>query len=451
MNEIQIPASDNPTFSYLVGESAPPSWSTDAIIYQIMPDRFHPGRGRTWNLVKNPEEIYGGTIRGIIENIDYIHDLGFNCLWLNPIFPDQTHHGYHATDYFSVNPRLGSLQDIQELIQKSHERGMRVLLDFVANHCSSEHPFFQAAQADRESEYVPWFFWREWPGDYETYFNIKKLPKLNVELHEVRTYLLESANFWLTEIGFDGLRLDYAHGVSLNFWTWFRKEIKSIKPETWLFGEVTDSAVHQLQYAGRLDGCLDFLLSQALRNTFAFERMSLAQLDAFLTAHEQYFPVNYSRPSFLDNHDMNRFHYLTKGDTRKLKLAALCQFTLSGSPIVYYGTEVGVSQERPVHGLDSIGLAEARQPMLWGEYQDQDLLDYYRWLIRLRRNHPVLSRGQRQTLHVDDHDRTFAYKRMDSKEQITIVFNLSDEIKTIEMEGHSLQIPPRSGDVYLEN
>lgn len=451
MDSVPIPANDNTTFSYLVGESTPPGWSTDAIVYQIMPDRFHPGPERTWNLAKSPEEIYGGTIRGIIENLDYIQNLGFNCLWLNPIFPDQTHHGYHATDYFSVNPRLGTLEDIREFIQKSHERGIRVLLDFVANHLSSEHPFFQAAQADPESEFVPWFFWQEWPHRYETYFNVQKLPKLNVEHPGVRAYLLEAASFWLTEIGFDGLRLDYANGVTLNFWTWFRKEIKSIKPETWLFGEVTDSAARQLQFAGRLDGCLDFLLTQALRQTFAYERMSVAQLDAFLDAHERFFPPNYSRPSFLDNHDMNRFHHLTRGDTRKLKLAALCQFTLSGPPIVYYGTEVGVNQERPVHGPGSLGLAEARQPMLWGDSQDQDLLAFYRWLIHFRCDHPVLTRGQRQTLHVDDRDRTFAYKRFDSTEQITIAFNLSDETKIVKVEGHTFQLPPSSGDVHIDH
>jgi cyclomaltodextrinase len=447
-DEEPIPADDNSTFSYLVGDANPPGWSKDAIIYQIMPDRFHPGSEGTWRPAKSIQEIYGGTIRGIIENIDYIQDLGFNCLWLNPILPDKSHHGYHATDYFSVNPRLGTLKDIRELIQKAHERGMRVLLDFVANHWSSEHPYFQAALVDHESEYFDWFFWQEWPHRYETYFKVKELPKINVENPGVRAYLLEAALFWLREIDFDGLRLDYAHGVSLNFWTWFRKEIKTIKPEVWLFGEVTDSPARQLQFYGRLDGCLDFLLTRALRETFAFERMSLTQLDAFLDAHDRFFPANYSRPSFLDNHDMNRFQHLTGGDSRKLKLAALCQFTLSGPPIVYYGTEVGVSQERPVHSPGSSGLAEARQPMLWGDSQDRDLRDFYRWLIHFRREHPVLSSGQRKTLHVDDHDQTFVYKRMDATEQITIAFNLSDEIRVFEVEGHTFQLDPISGDIY---
>lgn len=449
-DSVPILADESAVFSYLVGETDPPRWSNEAIIYQIMPDRFHPGRGKGWKTVKNPNEICGGTIQGIIDHLDYIEDLGFNCLWLNPFFPDRTYHGYHATDYFDVNPRLGTLEDIRQLVDRAHERGIRLLLDFVANHWSNEHPFFKAAQADADSEYLPWFFWEEWPHRYETYFNVKELPKLNVEYPGVRSYLRGAATFWLSEIGFDGFRLDYAQGVSLNFWTWFKKEINSIKPEAWMFGEVTDSASRQLQFVGRMDGSLDFLLCQALRNTFADESMSLTQLNAFLEAHESYFPANFSRPSFLDNHDMNRFSHICGNDRRKLKLAALCQFTLTGPPIVYYGTEVGIKQERSVQGPGSRGHAEARQPMPWGDSQDHDLHAFYSWLIHMRRDHPVLARGERQTLHIDDQERTYVYKRFDAAEQATVAFNFSDGEKVVEVEGYTFQLPAYSGDIQIK-
>lgn len=443
-----IPASQDTVFSYLVGIPEPPNWSREAVIYQIMPDRFSPGSGRSWNQTTSTEGIYGGTIRGIIENLDYIQDLGINCLWLNPFFPDKTHHGYQASDYFSVNPRLGSMDDTCELISESHIRGIRVLMDFVANHWSSEHPYFIAAQEDPESEYYPWFFWKDWPHSYETYYTVKSMPKLNVEHPGLRVYLRDSAIFWLSEIGFDGLRLDHAHGVSLNFWTWLRREIKAKKPDAWLFGEVTDSAPHQLQFAGRLDGCLDFLLAQALRSVFAYERMSLSQLDAFLTAHEEYFPAYFSRPSFLDNHDMNRFLFMTDGDTRKLKLAALFLFSLPQPPIIYYGTEAGVSQKNSVHGARSRGLSEARQPMKWGADQDQDLHAYFKWLIHLRRDNPVLARGKRQTLHVDDGEGIYVYKRFDADQQIIVAINFSEAAQDIEVDGRSFQLPPISGDIH---
>ncbi|MCP4360143.1 MAG: hypothetical protein GY796_19220, partial [Chloroflexi bacterium] len=114
-------------FSYLVGEAKPPEWAADAIMYQIFPDRFYPGDGRNWNPTQSLNDIYGGTLRGIIQKLDYVAKIGFNAIWINPFFPDDnTHHGYHATDYFAVNPRLGTMDDIHELVDAAHQRGIRL-------------------------------------------------------------------------------------------------------------------------------------------------------------------------------------------------------------------------------------------------------------------------------------------------------------------------------------
>ncbi len=377
-----IPADEGALFSYVVGNPVQPAWAEEAIIYQIFPDRFHPGNNREWNETKTLDEIYGGTIRGIIDNIDYVADMGFNCLWLNPFFPDLTYHGYHAVDYFSINPRLGTAADIHELVQQAHKRGIRILLDFVANHWGSKHPTFQAALKDLNSEYYNWYNWNEWPNEYETFFAVKDLPQINLNHKPARQHLLEATRYWLSEFDFDGFRLDYAPGPTHDFWVDFRKIVQKEKPDAWIFGEVTDTPETQLSYWGRLHGCLDFILLEALRHTFALGSMSLTEFDAFLEKHEAYFPTGFSRPSFLDNHDMDRFLWLAKGDRRKLKLAALCQFTLAGQPTVYYGTEVGVSQTddmMPPGGPHD--MAQARLPMRWGSEQDQDLRQYYRWLI----------------------------------------------------------------------
>ncbi|HJS29464.1 MAG TPA: alpha-amylase family glycosyl hydrolase, partial [Anaerolineales bacterium] len=437
-------------YSYLVGDPGPPDWSREAIIYQIFPDRFHPGGSGSWRQPVNVNGIYGGTLQGIRDNLDYIDDLGFNCLWLNPIFPDDTHHGYQARDYFHVNPRLGTLDDLEELVEESHRRGIRLLLDFAANHWSHEHPTFQSAVADRDSEYHDWYHWIEWPDRYESYHGIKSLPKLNVDFSAMRNHLLEAAGFWLDEAGFDGFRLDHAHGVSLDFWTDFRRAVKKLKPEAWIFGEVTDSPPRLLEFAGRLDGCLDFLLAQVLLDTFASETKSVTGFDAFLAGHDRFFPEYFSRPSFLDNHDMNRYLFISGGDIRKVKLAALCQFTLSGPPIVYYGTEAGVGQERSVSGPGSHGLAESRQPMVWGAAQNDDLHRFYRWLIRLRRENPALVHGGRRTVHLDEETRTYAYVRSTSEQQVTVAFNLSNRPQSIALSGHRFDLGPRSGDVYID-
>ena len=448
-------ADEGAEYSYLVGDSGPPAWALPAIIYQIFPDRFSPGRGRDWNPVSGLSDIYGGTLRGVIDHLDYIAEMGFTAIWLNPFFPDDTHHGYHATDYFAVNPRLGTTDDMRELVDKAHERGIRLLLDFVGNHWGSKHLSFQEARANRNSPYYNWYTWTNWPDEYTAYFNVPDLPKLNVNNPAVRDYLLRSIGYWIGDMGFDGLRLDHADGPTYDFWTDVRAVTRSIRPDAWVFGEVVRPPDQQLSYAGLFDGTLDFLLCQAMRNTFATGEMGLAAFDAFLNRHEAYFPAQsaFSRPSFLDNHDMNRFLWQAGGDQRKLRLAALVQFTLAGTPIVYNGTEVGVTQVRGIHDPDSEGMEECRQPMLWGEDQDSGLSSWFWYLSHLRRDHPVLWRGGRETLHLDSAAGTYAYVREDGDEALMVGLNLSDEPREFKVAYAprgavaTFNLPPISGDV----
>lgn len=447
-------ADEGATFSYLVGYQGPPAWAADAIVYQIFPDRFYPGDGLDWKPVNNLSDIYGGTLRGIIQKLDYIADLGFNTIWINPFFPDKTHHGYHATDHFSVNPRMGTLDDARELVDECHRRGIRLLLDFVANHWGSEHPTFQEALADRNSPYHDWYFWREWPQDYVAYFDVQDLPQVNVDHPAVRAYFAAVLRFWLGEIGFDGLRLDYANGPSHDFWVDMRTTAAAIKPDVWIFAEVVRPPDELLTYEGIFDGCLDFLLGQALRHTFGTGEMDVAAFDAFLGRHEAYFPAMLGRPAFLDNHDQDRFLKVCNGDKRRLKLAALCLFTLGNPPIVYNGTEVGVGQGRRIHEPDSQGMEECRQPMVWDERQDKELLDYFRSLIALRKNHAALRHGRRRTLHVDAAAGTYVYAREDGREAILVALNTSEEPRQIRVEDarlgiiDSFDLPPMSGDVH---
>ncbi|MAT98548.1 MAG: alpha-amylase [Anaerolineaceae bacterium] len=445
-----IMANDGEVFSYYVGPSEPPAWSQAAIVYQIFPDRFYPGDGRTWNPVQSLNDIYGGTLRGIIQKLDYIAGMGFNAIWLNPFFPDDSHHGYHATDYFSVNPRLGSLDDVRDLVETAHSKGIRVLLDFVANHWGAEHHTFQEAIQNPDSPFVSWYHWIDYPHDYETFFGVMDLPQVNVNHPEVRKYLLDSVRFWLGDVGFDGLRLDYALGPTHDFWTELRATVKQTRPDAWIFGEVVETPSTVLSYEGRLDGCLDFSLAQALRDTFALQRMTLSEFASFLIKHERFFPATYSRPSFLDNHDMNRFYWLTRHDKRKLKLAALCQFTLIGPPIVYNGSEVGVEQERGMQEPGSQGMEENRQPMLWGKDQDADIREYFRWLTQFRHDHPVLGHGRFTIIQSDKH--TLVYARSSDTETIWVALNASDEVREVTAVSgqyqHTFTLQPWSGDVH---
>jgi cyclomaltodextrinase / maltogenic alpha-amylase / neopullulanase len=449
-----IVADDGAVFSYLVDATPLPEWAREARIYQIFPDRFSPGNGRSWNPVSHLSDIYGGTLRGIIDNLDYIADMGFNCVWLNPFFPDKTHHGYHATEHFSINPRLGTLGDMKELVEKGHAKGIRFLLDFVGNHVGSSHSYFQDALVNIDSLYHDWFLWEEWP-EYVAYFNVLDLPKLNTDNPDVRQYLFDSVRYWLTDIGFDGLRMDYVLGPSHDFWTEFRQVVRQIKPDAWMFGEATHTPDYLVTYNGRFDACLDFLLTQHIRDTFAFNTLNVAAFDNFLHLHTEFFGADACLPSFLDNHDIDRFLLVAGNDTRKLKLAALCQFTLAGPPIVYNGTEVGVHQERFIHEPDSQGLEECRQPMLWGDEQNTDLRNYFRKLLHLRRDHPVIWQGKRETVHVDAKAGTYAYTISDETESILIVFNLSDQERTFAIRLpdkkmiNKVKLAPWSGDFQI--
>jgi cyclomaltodextrinase len=415
-------------FSFLVGDAEPPDWARDAVMYHIFVDRFNPGGGKTFAKGNDLRGFYGGAIRGVTEKLDYIASLGATAIWLSPIFASPSHHGYDATDLYAIEPRLGTEAEFRELVDAAHGRGIRIILDFVPNHVSNTHPYFVSAQTDPKSPYRDWFTFFRWPDEYESFFGVKSLPQWNNENASARAYMLDVARYWIREYGVDGYRLDYANGPSHDFWTDFRIAVKAANPDAFTFGEIVESAGLLRTYEGRLDGSLDFLLTHNMRRALAFGDMSLTELDTFIAHHESYFDARFVLPSFLDNHDMNRFLWLVKGDKRKLRLAALCQYTLAGPPIVYYGTEVGLSQARDCRTPDGHGTPhEARAPMPWGDAQNADLLAYYRALGRIRREHPALWRGARTTLAVDTPPGTWAYARVDGDDFVLVILNVGQE------------------------
>lgn len=392
-------------YAYAVDEHETPGWARDAVVYHVFLDRF--ARAGAWD----EPPFMGGTLSGLRERLDHVVALGATALWLSPIHPSPTYHRYDATDLRDVDPRLGTLDDFRGLVADAHAAGIHVLLDFVPNHWSNRHPTFLEAEADPNSRYRDWYGFHA-DGGYDTFFGVRELPKLNLEHEAARAHVLDAARFWL-DLGVDGFRVDHAIGPAQSFWAHFRAATVG----AWTFGEATTSPRELLAFEGLLDGCLDFPLHEALRQTFALGRWDGSRLASFLDAHERYFPPSYSRPSFLDNHDMNRFSWTAGGDVRRLKLAALCQFTLAGPPVVYYGTEVGLGQERDVRDASD---AEARRPMPWGDEQDAELSDFYRRLVRLRREHEELRTAQRVTVRADA--QTIAYARGD----LSVELDLSD-------------------------
>ena len=411
-----------------------PLWAREAVIYHIFLDRFYPGDGIPWKKPTNLSGFFGGTLRGALQKLDYIQSLGCNTIWLSPLFASPSHHGYDATDYYTVEPRFGPTAELIELIEKAHQRGIRVILDFVANHWSNQHPTFQAAQRNKNSEYRMWYTWQRWPDEYTSFFGVKGMPQLNLKHKPASDYLLACAQYWL-EKGVDGYRLDYAPGPPHTFWADFRQACKAVNPDVFLFGEVVRHSEGIAAYIPHFDGCLDFPLADALRRTFVLETSTLLEFEAFLAAHETYFPKDFSLPAFLDNHDMTRILYLAGEDTAKVKLAALVLFTLSAPPVVYNGTEVGVSQQNPLGRFE-----EARLPMLWGNEQDKDLLTYFQRLGAVRKQFSLLASGKREVVHLNVQKGTYAYLRTSETYAVLIALNTSRCPCTIEVPNVSLQI-----------
>jgi cyclomaltodextrinase len=439
---VEMIADNGKIYWCYIDDDPPPSWSQDAIIYEIFVDRFFPGKEKEWLHPQTPTGFYGGTIRGINEKMYYLSELGVNVLWLTPIFPSPSHHGYDITDLFAVEPRLGNKADLRALLDEAHRCEIRILLDLVPNHVSNLHPTFQSAISDKNSPYQKWFTFTNWPDKYDTFFGVRELPQLNLREPGARKHVLDAATYWL-DFGVDGFRVDYAIGPAPDFWADFRRVTRKANPDCWTFGEVVEPPDSQLNFEGSLDGCLDFNLLEAFRHAFAFQDWNANQFSSFFTRHEDFFPESFSRPSFLDNHDMNRFLWAAEGELRRLRLAALCQFSLSGAPIIYYGTEVGLSQERDVR-QNGRGLPEeARLPMLWGEEQNIELLDYYRSLIKLRQKNPELHEGKLNVIHMDKN--VLIYKKGTSQ-RLIMALNFSNDTQQINLNGNMRIVLAKTGE-----
>ncbi|HOU24390.1 MAG TPA: alpha-amylase family glycosyl hydrolase [Anaerolineae bacterium] len=421
-----------PPFAYLVDRRQPPAWLYDAMIYQVMVDRFYAGDGQPWSQVSDLSGIVGGTLNGIRQKLPYIAGLGFNALWLSPVCDGPSWHHYAATDHRRVAPHIGTNDDLRTLIREAHAMGLRIILDYVVHATSDEHPFLRDAQANPDSPYRDWYNFTHWPDQYEGFFNLPIMPHLNLENRAARQYIIDTALLWLQDYGVDAFRLDYAVQPSHDFWVALQKALVAANPECATLAEAVASPQHLLTFEGKVDGCLDFAWVEAARAAFATRKMDLPAFERLMSRHQVYAAPSFVRPTFIDNHDMNRIRFMAGGDTNRVRLAAACQFTLSQPPIVLYGTEVGLSQQ-----VDSRGnLDVTREPMPWGDAQDRDLLEYYRRLCALRREHQALRRGAQCTVYVDDE--TLAYVKGQGREACLVVLHGGAEAARVSLNAVGL-------------
>ncbi|MER2598237.1 MAG: alpha-amylase family glycosyl hydrolase [Caldilineales bacterium] len=453
-NELRIDGTSEAmtVYGYHVDRFTTPAWAHEAIIYQVMVDRFAPAPAR-WLEPSELEDFTGGTLRGVIAALDYIAALGVTAIWLTPIFAMGSYHGYDTTDYYQIEPRFGSKADLAELVQAAHARGLRVILDFVANHSSDHFPLFQQALADPASpQRALYSFGPQYQFGYRCFFSAATMPQFNHDHPEARAYLLGAARYWLQEFQVDGYRLDYAAGPSHDFWSAFGAACKQAKPDCWLFGEVTQGSDALRTYTGRLDGCLDFGFVRQVRLLCATPAalLPISHFAAAMQRTQHFFPAQFTRPTFIENHDMNRFLWAVGHDLQRLRLAAGLLFAFGGSPIWYYGSEVGLGQPRAKGHYRE----EARHPMLWDERQDRALLADFQQLVAFRRHHLALVYGEIITHEIDDERGLWLAERRHGDDRVLVAVNVGADQQRLILPagnwrdiaetpvGDSVELPP---------
>lgn len=417
--------------------SVPPRWTQGAVAYQIFPDRFavaDPARARDGGDVYGQEPLYprwgarperppkgrdffGGDLAGIIAKLDYLAEIGVSCVYLTPIFTARTNHRYDTVDYFRIDERLGDEADLRRLVGEAGERGIRIVLDGVFNHCSKEAGYFRLAQADRTSATYRWFDFREWPGEYAGWVDVPYLPEF-VECPEVEAFFFGEggvARYWL-DTGIAGWRLDVTPWISDGYWRRFRRAIRNGRDDLYLVAEDWGDATHRL-VGDSFDATMNYRFGYSVAG-FVNGKLSPSELDDRLQTlrRDTPGPAFHAQLNLLDSHDTPRLLTICEGDRRRVMLGAALQLAYPGVPMIYYGDEAGLEGENA---------EDSRRTYPWGE-EDQQLLTFYRTAVRARRASPALSEGDVETVWIDDARSSYGFARRHGSEVVLALFNAGD-------------------------
>ena len=427
-----------------------PDWVKNAIFYQIFPDRFarssrtrqRPGlRFKLWGSPPQEQGYQGGDLCGIVDKLDYLQALGINALYLNPIFSSAANHRYHTFDYFAVDPLLGGNSALRELLDEAHAREMRVVLDGVFNHASRGFwPFHHVLENGGNSPYIDWFIINGWPlrpyihdadnhHNYEGWWDMAALPKLNTANPGVRDYIMEIARYWI-EFGIDGWRLDVPAEIDDDaFWQEFRHVVKGANPEAYIVGEIWGDGRRWLQ-GDQFDAVMNYLFTVPALNFFAAKTLRLdyerdnydlrpfsaadfnQAIQHMLNLYD--WEINLAQLNLLDSHDTARALWIMGEDKSALRLAVLYQMTMPGAPCIYYGDEIGLSA-----GDDP--LCRAAFPWHNEKSWDTDLLTFYQQATALRHRYPILRSGSYEPLYA--REELFAFRRVLGDAEAIVLFN----------------------------
>jgi cyclomaltodextrinase / maltogenic alpha-amylase / neopullulanase len=416
-----------------------PEWARGATFYQVFPDRFarsQAGHRRgpvdPWDEPVHRKSVLGGDLDGIVDRLDHIASLSVDALYLTPIFSSPSNHKYDTSDYFTVDPDFGGNGALRRLVAAVHARGMRLVLDGVFNHSSSEWPpFVDWRQRGSDSRYADWFYAADDEVGYETWGpKLPWMPKLRTSEPAVRDYVCRVGRFWGEEFGIDGWRLDVAKEVDHATWRAFRSAVRAANNEAFLIGEVWTTGLPWLR-GDQFDSVMNYPWREA---TLDFAGRADHDGEAFLDAVDH---VRAAYPeatldvlyNLIGSHDEDRPLTALDGDAAAAAFAAGLLFMLPGITSIYYGDEVGMTG-RNDHSN--------RQGMAWDVgRQDGRLLELYRRLGRLRREHHSLRLGRYERLHDDGPLAAFA--RVGHGKRVTVVANAGPEPVTVD-QGRTSQL-----------
>jgi cyclomaltodextrinase / maltogenic alpha-amylase / neopullulanase len=443
-----------------------PSWVKDTVWYQIFPERFANGDSSIdpqgtlpWASEEpKPNNFFGGDFQGVINHIDHLVKLGITGIYFTPIFKAKSNHKYDTIDYMEIDPQFGDKDTFKQLVKVCHENGIKVMLDAVFNHSGYYfEPFQDVLKNEDRSRYKSWFHLHGFPivteprPNYETFAFEKSMPKLNTENPEVREYLLKVARYWVEEFDIDGWRLDVANEVDHSFWRDFRKAVKSVKPETYILGEIWHDSMPWLT-GDQFDAVMNYPFTNAVLEFVANETIDARVFADKITSVIQMYPENVNEVAFnlLGSHDTARVLTLCNENKEKVKLLFLLMLTFKGTPCIYYGDEFGMS------GVRDPG---CRKCMVWNEEeQDLDLFQHVQSLISLRSEHPVLANeGEMAFVYADE--TTLIYERSNDDESFLILLNASEteaDLSFVIPEGYEKQfgqemtvaLPPYGFSIY---
>jgi cyclomaltodextrinase len=424
-----------------------PYWVQDAVFYQIFPDRFYngdlgndPPNVEKWGTKPTLWGFQGGDLRGVIQKLDYLLDLGITAIYFNPIFQATSNHRYNISDYYKIDPKLGTNQDFLALLDAAHHNGIRIIIDGVFNHCGRGFfAFNDVLENTNYSPYADWFNLKKVPPDayshgeahdYEAWWNFKSLPKFNTDNPLVRKYIMDVARYWI-HLGADGWRLDVPNEIDDDdFWAEFRSVVKAENPDAYLVGEIWDG---DPRWVGpkSFDGLMNYPVRDGILGLLT-EKLTTDEFGETITRQlTQYQRENvYAMYNPLGSHDTARLTTELGGDLAKLKMATLIQMTYPGAPAIYYGDEIGIEGAKD---------PDCRRAFPWNENEwNQDLRDYIQRWTAIRRNRTVLRRGSFLEIHRDGKRGGYAYARKLGEESLLVVLNASATRRTYRLNVEEL-------------